>query len=271
MPCLLKTPESWMRENKRDLHTIEVDVRQCLDGRMDFEYVCSITKMGMPNVLDEWLQDELPLTAKGIVGPGEIGGWIEGGPISPYIDFDDEGLMRYIAEWEDVRQRAANKGFKRVTYDYSQWRSQLSDCMVFQSSTEIPQNCWWWDTPIGLLWSHHSYVKEGMAYSSASNFRDLWLRAQELYPALSEVSLDDIVVGRIGLYIDSKSPRWYCTVRLSFSSWGNNEWAAYKSKYLGESNAGNLINADQLRTERQQEICEWLGLEHEIVDFISDD
>lgn len=262
MPYLLETPESWLRDKKRDLHVIEVDTRPCAEDPDEYEYVCPLTKGGLPEVLAEWLRAALPQTATGIIGASELSGWIEGGPISPFVDFDAEGLARYVAEWEGDGQRAAGSGFRRVTHDYRQWRAQLSACVVSRLPPEAPQNCWWWDTPIGLLWSPHRFMEEGDAYSSVSNYRDLWIQAQELYPELSGLSLDDVVIGRV--HLDRKLAAWHCAVLLPIE-----RSVDLMGIYVGEHDGYGALPGAPL-TKRQQEIREWLGLGEESVTFFDD-
>lgn len=266
------TPESWIRERKRDLHTIAVKTVRSNRNDQFFEYVCPISPNKIPLVLDRWIQKELPQARIGLLAPSEIPGYVAGGGTVGYVDFDDAELTKYISAWEGRRDRSHHVGFRRVTRSYQGWRDQLSSCEVSHSASAKPQECWWWDTPVGLLWSPLYVTDPGDAYTSSENYRDLWVRAQELHPRLSDVSLDEVVVGKmiycsnLRFWCGIDRPGWYCQILMpvkepeSHSLSGIYTWA----------NEDGLPLEALPHTWKQKEICKWLNIQNDLVIFEED-
>jgi hypothetical protein len=126
MPRIIEIQKIWLRDHKRDLHLTKKDTRSRTDGAFEYEYVSPATENKLPVALDEWLRRKMPETPIGIVWPHVRNEPIEGGWLAPYVDFYSEGLARYIAEWENIDQRACATGFRRETFEYAKWRTKLS-------------------------------------------------------------------------------------------------------------------------------------------------
>lgn len=253
----IEIQEIWLRDHQRDLHLIVRDTRTPND--CDREYVCALAANKLPVILDEWLHHELAGTLVGIVKPHIISDprWFDW--LVPYVDFSIEGLARYSAVWEGIDQRALMAGFRRETFEFTPWRTKWLRYNVHSTPLTSPAELWWCDTPIGLLWCPLDFENDFPEGFLNSDHQNLWLRAQEQYPQIANLKLEDVVVGILmPNYV--KTDGWFIQVEIPFSLKKN-----LHESYLGQGYGGPLL--PQARTVRQQEICTFLGLGQQPVKF----
>lgn len=253
----IEIQEIWLSDHQRDLHLIARDTHMTADD--DCEYVCALAANKLPVILDEWLRRELPGTPVGIVKPHIISDprWFDW--FVPYVDFSPEGLARYRAEWEGIDQRALMAGFRLETFEYAPWRSKWLRCCVRNTPLTSPTALWWCDTPIGLLWCPLDFKHDFPDGFSSSDQQNLWLRAQEQYPQIINLNLDDVVVGILRRnYV--KEDGWFIQVKIPFSLEKD-----LRESYIGQGSREPI--PPQSRTARQQEICTFLGVGQQPVKF----
>jgi hypothetical protein len=268
MPLVIESPESWLRNQQRNLHLIEVDWVPSKANSFGYEPACSVIKK-LPTTLHDWLCRELPDTEFGYVGASEISGWISGGPARGFIDFDEKGLAKYIAEWESEERRDLTHHFHRETLDFGAWREQLTKCPIHHEKPILPSNCWWWETPAGMIWSPLEKRDENTPYSSSMNHQDLWFRICELYPDACEIDLDEIVVGKLEYAPDQL--KWYCGMLLPIWMHGRDVYIDLKRSYAGYDGFDNYVEKTLPgRTQKQKELCECFGIEDAEVRFYDD-
>lgn len=253
----IEIQEIWLRDHQRDLHLIIRDTRMTTDD--DCEYVCALAANKLPVILNEWLRRELPGTSVGIVQPRIISDprWFDW--LVPYVDFSPEGLACYRAEWEGIDQQALMAGFRRETFEYAPWRSKWLRYTVRNTPLTSPTELWWCDTPIGLLWCPLDFANEFPDGFSITDHRNLWLRAQEQYPQITNLNLEDVVAGILNPnYV--KEEGWFIQVEMPLVLEKD-----LRESYLGQGSRVPIL--PQARTARQQEICTFLGLGLQPVKF----
>jgi hypothetical protein len=250
---------SWMRDQQCDLHLILKSMRPAaVDNSSESEFICPMADNLLPQVLDEWLRTECPSTPMGILRRDVVDSkhywqsWF-----IPYVQFDPAGLARYIEVWEGSEQRASQARFRRKTISYSSWRTELSSYKIYDSARLSPATALWFDTPIGLLWSpwdpRGDYVQE--AYKKAM----IWLRAQEIFPALAHAAPQDVVSGTL-LPDDRNEGAWICLVRPN-SRRTDSEAPELSSRYVGNESWQRL---------HQRKLCDFLGIGHARATFMND-
>lgn len=253
----IEIQEIWLRDHQRDLHLIVRDTHMTSDD--DCEYVCALAANKLPLILDEWLRRELPETPVGIVWPHVISDprWFDW--LVPYVDFSTEGLARYSAVWEGIDQRALMAGFRRETFEYAPWRAKWLRCSVHNTPLTSPIELWWCDTPIGLLWCPLDFENDFPEGFSSSDHQNLWLRAQEQYPQIENLSLEDVAVGILRPnYV--RADGWFIQVEMPFSLEKD-----LRESYLGQGSRVPFLA--EARTAHQQEICTFLGVGQQPVKF----
>lgn len=231
------TAATWLHEHQRDLHLILKSMNR--DDPSEPRFVCSMDKNLLPTVLGEWLQCELPNTPVGIVCKDVRNSkhywesWFV-----PYLDFSPHGLERYVAVWEGADQRGRNAGFRRKTIKYSEWRAELSRLEVYAHARPCPATVIWFNTPIGLLWSPWNRFDD---YAVAAYQKQMiWLRTQELFPALAHVQPGEMVRGTC-MPDAWRAGAWFCSVSFPHDL-SYKETLPLKAKYCGD---GALLTADQ--------------------------
>lgn len=245
----------WMLDQQRDLHLILKSMRRVAGNSFESEFVCPMANNLLPQVLDEWLQRELPSTPVGIVrklvfhSKHYWESWF-----IPYVDFDPQGLARYIEVWEGVDQRGFGAKFRKMTLSYSKWRQELATFKIYDHPRQSTAAVLWFDTPAGLFWCPWDRPDD---YADGEYRQEMiWLRMQELFPSLVNAPPQGIASGTLMPDIRNKAG-WMCIVNFRGCS---TQQTASELRSMYESNGPVL-------TSHQRKLCTFLGVDGALVNF----
>lgn len=212
MPEIIPHPETLRRLTQRDVYFIgEYPPPNHLDDEAhprSFEF---------PEELARWLHSTMPEVQWGPMGPSERSGWILGGPRFYFLAMEKAQAQQYEAHWEQQdpnddqgRTRDAAAGFRCYVLGFEGWRIRMDACRVHRAPPPpgVTRFIAWETRAEGDLWAPMADPCANSDVDDPSHStRDLWLRAQEIFPSLlspseRSSSLVEVIVQRTREGID---------------------------------------------------------------------
>ena len=222
MPMLIRIPEDIFRAEGKDVY--------CLHFKQDDALQVEKTRSEM----QDWLSQHLPGTRTELMGPSENSGFVMGGPVALRVDFSEQGLEAFCARWENPETgESLDPRFQCYLMPYADWLAEHGHFVPTLDKPEHVGPAVWIDTPLGVL--THVLPPEQAAQAAAhpAYYRDLWMHAVKLWPALQALDVHKLVHGRVLFWAHDPS------------AW----WVEYADDF-----------EQPLQDARKREILAWLGL-----------
>ena len=201
MPYLMRTPEAIFREEKKDLYVIHAT--EAKNSHKGIE------------TLREWVTNALLGTKMETIGPSVHSGYIMGGPTGLRIDFTQEGLTQFVAEWEETSGKSKDPRFQCYIYPYERWYQKHGRWIPTLDKPHGVGKSVWWHTPVGFV--HHQLTQEDFltldeesqqSYSHPASPRDIWMHAVDLWPEkFRSLNTDALTYGRI--FWSDRDQKWH--------------------------------------------------------------
>lgn len=208
---LIRTPEDIFRAEKKDLYVVYATKEK--GGNAGLE------------MIRRWVQHRLPGTKMEKMAPSEHSGFLSGGPVGLRIDFTEEGLREFSAEWEDESGASKDSRFQCYLYPYETWYQGHGRYVPTLDKPSRPGKAVWWYTPEGFVYHQLARDEEqlpdedrqGSHYHPASP-SDIWMHAVELWPEkFGGLDKDTLTYGRI--FWSDHDHNW-CVLKVEPFPWG---------------------------------------------------
>jgi len=189
MPHIIRTPEDIFRAEKRDIYALH-----WLDNGDDIEWIRSSVFENIWAEMAQWFAQHMPDSPTEFMACSEHSGIIAGGPISLRIAFTDTDLQRFCQIWETPDGKSLDPRFQCYQHSYQAWWNKHGRYQPTLAQPQGPGVSVWIATPIGILC--HVLTDPTLTRHPATA-RDLWVHAQEQWPELASLNLEDLRYGRV--------------------------------------------------------------------------